>query len=102
MKTTINFYGNPTEIEIVKLGKYPSYRPAIGARSNGGPFGTITVNVPYADLEEGEHHIKVHSENSWVPQLLELLPNVFKDTGKTIPSGYVDIPIWKIDLEKLK
>lgn len=59
------------------------------------PYATITVNLPDADLEADEVVIKNWTENSWVGQLLELMPDVFQDTGKRIKTGFVEAPVWK-------
>ena len=40
-------------------------------------FGVITTNVP-DELEEGEICVKTWSENAWVLQLLDKLPEHFK------------------------
>ena len=97
MEATITLFGQSYDIEI-KSDKYSNNnRLALSAyeKGTGDTFGDITVNVPYAQLEEDEICIKTWSENEWVNQLLTLLPQHFKDTNRYVESGFVSAPIWK-------
>jgi hypothetical protein len=94
MKTTIDFLDTQYDIELV-TNRYRSTNNLViqAVCDDGELFGTVTTNVEN-QLEENEIAVKTYSENSWAPQLLEKLPEVFKDTGKRIPSGFVNVHIW--------
>ena len=59
------------------------------------PYAMATVNVPHAHLEEGEVLIKNYSENEGILEMLEK-EGVVERTGRTVPSGFVDIPVCKL------
>lgn len=93
---TIDFLGTPTKIQLVHQTYSDNGRLAIQAYDHEGLFGTITVNIPEADLEEDEVCVKVWSENAyWVPQILEQLKDRFVPTGKSVRTGFVSAPIYK-------
>lgn len=88
----------------VKLGRYassnagpnPTDRIAIQLIDNidGGPFGTITVNLPNEHLNDDEFFVKDYSENiPIVTRLLEL--GWLVPTGREVISGFVTIPVMK-------
>lgn len=61
------------------------------------PFGTLTTNLPHAPLEPREILVKTWSENeSWVPGLLVKMPEVFRDTGKRVRTGFVTAQVWEL------
>lgn len=96
MKTTIEFLDETYNIELVFNRYLHDNKMAIQAICEDGEvFGTVTTNVE-GTLEENEISVKTYSENSWVPQLLEKLPEVFEDTGKRIQSGFVSVQVWKL------
>lgn len=59
------------------------------------PYATITTNIPNVELGPDEIIVKNWSENSWVGQLLTLMPDVFQDTGRRVKVGFVEAPVWK-------
>lgn len=69
---------------------------------NGETLATISSNVVEADLEEGEFCVPVHNLDRKDPQfgksLLDDLVDsgLFEDTGRTIRSGFVVMPVWRI------
>ena len=63
--------------------------------NNGEAFGVVTTNLPDEPLEDDEFFVKTWSENRWVPQLLTNC-DLFEDTGKRVPSGFVEVQIWKL------
>jgi hypothetical protein len=69
---------------------------------DGAPFATLTCNVPGTSLGLGEILVKTWSENKWACQLLERYPDVFKDTDKRIPTGYVEAEVWTFDEARAK
>lgn len=60
----------------------------------GSPFGTLSAHLPGVKLEPGELLIRTHSENEPLRPLL-LATGYFTDTGKRIPSGFVDLEVWQ-------
>jgi len=101
MRTTIKAFNENVEIELKTDLYHQSKRLCIIAyvvEDNQliESWGKVTVNVPEIPLEENEIIVKVHSENEWVLQLLNLLPDVFRDTQKRIASGFVELQVWKL------
>lgn len=97
MITTINFLGTPTQIELIEHRYTDNNRLAIQAICDEGPFGMLTVNLPEAELADDEVCIKVWSENAaWVPQVLAAFKDKFIPTGRSIPTGFVTAPVYKI------
>jgi hypothetical protein len=95
MKTKIEFLGEVVDIQLEVAEYNMGGRKAIRAMCDEGPFGVLTVNDPGARLGPGEILVKTWTENCWVPQLLELLPENFKDTGRRVPMGYGSAQVWK-------
>jgi len=62
---------------------------------DGEPFATLTVNIPESVLAENEVIIKNWSENKAVARVA-YATGVFEDTGRTVSTGHVSAPIWKI------
>ena len=84
-------------LEIMKTGYYVNNRIAIGVMEEGIPFATITVNLPREKLEEGEFFVKDWFENEEItPHILEHT-DLFEDTGKRVPTGLVEAPIWRFN-----
>jgi hypothetical protein len=95
--TTINFLGTPTRIELIEHRYTDNDRLAIQAICDEGPFGMLTVNIPEADIGPDEVCIKVWSENaSWVPQLLAQLGDKFIPTGRSVRTGFVSAPVYRV------
>jgi hypothetical protein len=94
---TIQFLGNPVNLELVEHRYADNGRLAIQAVcEDGETFGTLTVNLD-TPLADDEVCIKVWSENSyWVPQVLEALKDKFVPTGREVPTGFVRAPVYKI------
>lgn len=88
--------GTNTTIEL-KQGVYENGRTAIFAddQADGDRYGTLTANIPEAEIRENEIIVKTWSENSfWPQQVLKQLPNVFQDTGKRVQAGYAVAQVW--------
>ena len=97
MKTSIEFLGEDVNLELT-ASQYPNGRLAIVAFDlvDGCRFGTLTVNVPEVELDEGEIIVKTYSDNEgWVPQVLKNLSEHFIPIGKEVNLGYVTVPIYK-------
>jgi hypothetical protein len=57
----------------------------------GGPDGPIAVRL---DLLDGEIFVKTWSENAgWFKKVLDT--GLFEDTGKRVPTGFVEAQIWR-------
>ena len=77
-------------------GEYEQGRMAITYNDpgTGQRFSVLTVNLPSAHLAEGEFAVKTWSENAaTVKAALET--GLFVDTGKRIPTGFVEASVWK-------
>jgi hypothetical protein len=96
MKATINLFAEDHNITIKEARYNGNGNIALQAYAeDGSPFGTITVNTDLV-LKPGYVVVKTYSENSiWVPQLLEQLPNNFRNTGVSIPVGFTEAEIWE-------
>jgi hypothetical protein len=96
MKATVTLFDEVFNISLEVNSYRDGNRVAITAVCDDGErFGTVTVNDPSVDLAEGEILVKTWTENAWVPQLLEQLPNRFFDTGKRVPMGYDNAQVWR-------
>jgi len=93
----IDFLGTPTNLTLVEHRYRDNDRLAIQAVCDEGPFGMLTVNIPDAELAPDEVCIKVWSENStWVPQLLAQLGDKFIPTGRSVHTGFVSAPVYRV------
>ena len=80
---------------VSKYGLYSPDRLAIQyICPDGERMGVLTVNIPKADLEDGEFAIKDWSENESL-SVQAFKSGLFIDTGKTIPTGFTEAPVWK-------
>lgn len=102
MKATATLFGETTEVELVVNSYQAGGRPAIIAMCEDGVYGVVTVNEPKTVLAEDEILVKTWTESVWVPQLLEQLPHVFKDTGRRVPMGCAHAQIWKFNREEVR
>lgn len=64
---------------------------------HGEPFATLTANLPEAGLPEpGCYYIKTWSENRDITNVLLHAANPrFEDTGRRIPTGFVEVHVWR-------
>jgi hypothetical protein len=70
-------------------------RMAIRYRTETGEVGCVlTVNLPGANLADGEFCIKDWSENERAAKAA-MATGIFEDTGKRIPTGFVEAKVWK-------
>ena len=89
-----SFNGENLKFSVSKYIQNDS--PAIQIMDQTGlPYAVLTVNVPDAKLDEGEFCIKNWSENYEIVQKVSEL-NLFEDTGKVVPTGYVEAPVWRL------
>jgi hypothetical protein len=59
------------------------------------PFSTLTTNLPMAYLDDDEICVKDWSENEQFAKAC-LESGYFLETGRTIPTGFVNAPVWKL------
>jgi hypothetical protein len=91
----VNFYGeiHHTNIHITQYG---SSRIAILLQEQDGePFGTLTVNLPDEEIEDGEIIVKTWSGNEPLADAA-MKSGLFSDTGKRLKTGFVEAQIWRI------
>lgn len=89
------FYGEEVEL-IPSFGRYGNGRLAITFEdyNTGEPFGTATINMPDAHLNDGEFFIKTWSENEQLAEAL-IKQGWIKSTGRDVVSGYVTVTAFK-------
>jgi hypothetical protein len=86
-------------VAAICVGRYPvggALAVQLYLRS-GEPLITFSTNlVPYLNwLADDEFFVKSWSENAPFVQPM-LATGLFEDTGRHVPSGYVNAPIWRI------
>ena len=59
------------------------------------PLMTVNVLLPDEPLEDGEILVKDYSENEGLLACL-VKEGVVEDTGRRIPSGFVELPVCKL------
>lgn len=94
-KVTTDRYGPVA----VLVGRYPAgHAPFVQLVSRRGePIATFSVNlVPYgAALADDEFTVKSWGGNEQFVAPM-LAAGWFEDTGRRVPSGYVEAPVWRI------
>jgi len=93
----INLHGH--EIFMVKGSYEANGATAISVFSEEDgfleSFGVLTVCIPEVPAPSGNKVIvKTWSENEIFSELIDL--GIFKNTGETIPTGYVFAEVWEI------
>ena len=70
---------------------------------DGEPFADISVNIMCAlNSEERKNHVCVDTNNLPRKSLEPLVKaGVLTDTGRMAPSGFVQYPIYRVDLSKI-
>jgi len=78
-------------------GRYANGNLALQIENKDGPVCTCSVNPPGTALGDGEIAIKDWSENSGMGNWLKLHGVIVReDALRRIPSGYVDIPVYRL------
>jgi hypothetical protein len=90
--TTVRFLD--TDCTVMKH-KYGNGRVALSLIDAEGPVATATVNLPDAELGMNEILVKDWSENRGMMAAL-IEAGIVKPTGKTIRSGFVDVPVCEL------
>lgn len=88
---------------FIKLNKYTNKRTQIQLldAEDGSPVTTVTVNLPGEQMNEDEAAIKNYAENVGVLSFLRENDLVL-EVKRVVRSGYVNIPIVKLNIDKLK
>lgn len=90
-------YGGGYNVTLEK-GRYSNGRTAIIAKDDDGCMAfTATVNLPEYIISNDEAFIKDYSENEGVLDFL-IENNIVEKVIKYVPSGYVNIPLCKLNL----
>jgi hypothetical protein len=86
----------------VKLGQYPNKRLAIFLTDRSGmATGVLTCNLPGERLGDGEFFVKTWSENEELAKTA-MNSGLFVDTGRRVPTGFVEAQVWKLKGEGTK
>jgi len=90
----------PIEVELRK-GRYTNGRLAICLIEvkSGEPWCDLTVNLPDSELDDGEFFVKTWSENADTTTALIEQTDLFINTGRIVPTGYVNANVWKFKHE---
>lgn len=60
-------------------------------------MGVLTVNLPEHELGPDEILVKTWSENALLAaEVLRQRPDVLEDTGKRVPTGFVEAQVWRV------
>ena len=94
----VNLYGTMCRVILQEEGCHLDGSRAIQAIEfeDGSPFARLTVCVKGSTLAEGEILVKTWSENEPSAQAC-LKSGLFIDTGKRVPTGYVEAQVWKLN-----
>lgn len=94
LKPTLYIDDEPLRLSF---SRYENHRLAIELISMNDhmPYAVATVNIPHANLNEGEVLIKNYSENEGILEVLEK-EKIVERTGRTITSGFVTIDVCKL------
>lgn len=109
--TILHYHGMYSDYDVyLQVGRYsihfdtkkngPLAIKAFDARTDEPAF-IATVNLPEHTINSDEAFIKDYGENQGVLAFLRE-NGIVTDIVKHVRSGYVDIPLCKIDLDKLK
>lgn len=76
-------------------GYYSNGRLAIQANCDDGPYGKLTVNLPDDTVGPNEIFVRTTEENEHLAKAA-MKTGLFEDTGKKVPSGFIEISVWKL------
>lgn len=100
MSEVFNYRGNPVRVRVSCYQSPPNLYVGLVCAHDGQPVTGITANFDI-EMEQYCSAVKNYSENEGM--LLFLLENGFGiPTGKGIESGYVTLPVFSFDREKLQ
>jgi hypothetical protein len=83
---------------IIDIAAYDNGAPAVRLTNaeTGEPIATLSINLPEAAHQLGpdEFFAKTWTENKAVAAAA-LSSGLFEDTGKRIPTGFVEAQVWR-------
>lgn len=95
MKTEVGFDFFGTKLRLRRASYRNGGRTALFLETQSGePFTDLTVNIPTAPLDNGELIIRAWDVNEDIAKAA-LQSGLFVDTGKRIPSGFVEAQVWR-------
>lgn len=62
--------------------------------TDGAPYATLTVNIPDAELKEGEFLVKTWGGNEELASLA-IQSGIFEDTGRRVRENFVEAQVWR-------
>ena len=80
---------------------YDNGRPAIFLKEGGFLFAKISINLIDDDFKDGEFPVKNWMENEKITPYFLQHTDLFEDTGKLVPTGRVQAPIWRFKKKKV-
>ena len=87
---------------LLKQNFYQNGRIALFLVSvEGELISTCTTNIPEIPLDDDEVFIKDYSENEGILEFL-VKEGIVKDTGQVLLSGYVKIPVCRLQKNAIK
>lgn len=91
------------EIDVGFAGEFPNLSLWCRDREYGyaEPYCTVTLSVPGALVGSDEAFVKDYSENAGIGAWLER-NGIARPTGRLKSQGYVMLPVYKFDLEKVE
>lgn len=100
--TLFEFFGEEYNLELYRTSYANNGSLAIEAKCNGEDFGTITVNLPFAYIED-ETEAFVDENNfpgitAWLKINKLIAPAAGNDRHR---SGFCEYRKWKFDVEKI-
>ncbi len=96
LETTVVCFGEKHRLTLTQNG-YGNGDLAIVASCDGERWGVMTVCVPDYKIGADEIIVKTYSENEhWVPQVLENLKEHFEPRGRTVRTGWVECPVYRV------
>lgn len=90
--TTVTRNGTECDVYFSKYTNNNRVAIVLQEKETGEPYATASVNLPDTNLDVDQVAIKDYSENEGMLNDL-VAAGIVEDTGMTVPSGYVDIPI---------
>jgi hypothetical protein len=82
----------------VETARYGNGRTAVllVTEGTGERYATLSTNLAEGSLADNEFYAKTYSENTEIAQVA-LASGLFTDTGRSARSGFVSLPIWRIN-----
>ena len=92
---TIHAYGIAIDVNKERYSDNGRLALRLVEHKSREPFGSASVNIPNAQLAEGELLVKTWSENESIRKPL-LDTGLFEDTGCRVPAGFCEAEVWTL------